>query len=258
MTKVTILGCGAAEGVPMMGCACEVCCSKNRKNKRTRQSIYVESGKTKLLVDVSPDIRFQSLTNKIKNIDGILITHPHADHIGGLAELRAFCMLSHKTINLFSDKKCLDEIKARFDYLFQDCAIGANISKPILKANELKLWAKNKIGDIEFIPFIQKHGKIESLGFVFNNFAYSTDLKMLSQKSINLLKGTKLWIVECIGYKREYFAHIGLNEMLALYGKIEPKKAIIIHISHEIDYTTFGKMLPKNVKIAYDEMKIVV
>ena len=258
MIKVTILGCGCAEGVPMIGCACKVCSSTNRKNKRTRQCIYVESDKTKLLIDISPDIRLQSLTNKIKNIDGILITHPHADHIGGLPDLRAFCILSHKTINLFSDKSCLDEIRIRFDYLFRGCKIGKDVTKPIVKANILKRWLKNKVGDLEFIPFAQQHGNIESLGFLFNDFAYSTDLKALSQRSINLLKGTKLWIVDCIGYKREYFAHIGLNEMLALYEKIEPEKAIIVHMSHEIDYTTFGKKLPKNIKIAYDGMKITV
>jgi len=258
MVKVTILGCGCAEGVPMVGCSCKICHSKNPKNKRTRQSIYIESNKTNLLIDAGPDIRTQCLINKINNIDGLLVTHPHADHIGGLADLRAFCISSHETINLFSDQKCLDEIRMRFDYLFRDCRIGANTKKPILKSNPLNLWTKNKIGDIEFIPFIQDHVSITSLGFLFKDFAYSTDFKSLDKKSINLLKGTKLWIVECIGYKRNYSAHVILDEMLKFHEQVKPEKAIIIHMSHEIDYATFSKKLPKNIKIAYDGMKLVV
>jgi len=258
MVKITILGCGGAEGVPMIGCACQICRSKNPKNKRTRQSIYVETSKTKLLIDATPDLREQSLKNKIKRIDGLLVTHPHADHIGGLQEFRAFCMLSRRTMNLFSIKKFLDEIEYRYDYLFQNCPIGKDLAIPILAGNELKLWTKKKIGDIEFVPFIQNHGRTESLGFLFDGFAYSTDFKVLSQRSINLLKGTKLWIVDCLGYKRDYFAHVGLKDILALYDEIKPEKAIIIHMSHEIDYETFGKKLPKNVKIAYDGMKIAL
>lgn len=258
MTKVTILGCGCAEGVPMIGCNCEICRSNNPKNKRTRQSIYIESNKTKLLVDAGPDIRLQCLKNKITTIDGLLITHAHADHIGGLADLRAFCISSHETINLFSNEKCLNEIKTKFDYLFNDCKIGANIKKPILRANTLKPWIKNKIGDIEFIPFIQDHVSITSLGFLFKDFAYSTDFKSLDKRSINLLKGTKLWIAECIGYKRNYTAHVILDEMLEFYEQVKPKKAIIIHMSHEIDYVKFAEMLPKNIEIAYDGMQVKV
>jgi len=255
MTKITILGCGGAEGVPMIGCSCKVCRSKNPKNKRTRQSILVESDKTKLLIDAGPDLRDQSLLNKITKLDGILITHPHADHIGGLQELRAFCILSHKTINLFSLKKFLNDIKIRYDYLFRTITDGKDVAFPILKANEIELWKNNKIGDIGFIPFLQSHGRIDSVGFLFDGFAYSTDFKSLSKRSIDLLKGTKLWLVDCIGYKRDYFAHVGLKEMLALYEEIKPEKAVIIHLSHEIDYETFGEMLPKNISIAYDGMK---
>ena len=172
--------------------------------------------------------------------------------------MRAFCISSQKTINLFSLKKFLDDIKIRYDYLFQDCLTGENVSFPILKANSIKPWNNKQIGDIDFIPFIQNHGTIDSLGFLFENFAYSTDFKSLNPRSIDLLKGTKLWIVDCIGYKRDYFAHVGLNEMLALYEEIKPEKAVLIHMSHEIDYETFGKMLPKNIKMAYNGMKITV
>ena len=256
MTKITILGCGNSDGVPMIGCSCKVCRSKNLKNKRTRQSIYIESAKTKLLVDCGPDIRNQALANKIKILDGILITHAHADHIGGVQDLRPFCVLSHETINLFSSEDCLAAIEDKFDYLFRDCRVGKDVYKAILKANPIKPWVEHMIGDIKFTPFIQKHGPGESLGFLFKDFAYSTDLKSLEQRSIDLIKGTKLWLVDCVGYKRNYPGHLILNEMLTLCEQINPERALLIHMSHEIDYETFRKKLPKNIGLAYDGMKI--
>jgi phosphoribosyl 1,2-cyclic phosphate phosphodiesterase len=258
MTKITILGCGGSDGVPMIGCRCEICRSKNPKNKRLRQSICIESGQTKLLIDAGPDLRTQSLTHKINRLDGILITHAHSDHVGGLQDLRPFCVSSHQTINLYSMKKFLDDINIRFDYLFKDCRVAKDISMPIIKANMVKPWVKNKVGDIEFIPFIQEHGPGESLGFLFNNFAYSTDLHALSQRSLDLLKGTKLWLIDCLGYKRIFPSHLSLESMLNLYEKVQPEKAILIHMSHEIDYETFHKKLPKNIKLAYDGLQIIV
>lgn len=258
MLAITILGCGAAEGVPRVGCVCEVCRSNHPRNKRTRQSIYIESKRTKLLIDASPDIRAQALTNKIRRIDKLLITHPHSDHIGGLQDLRGFCLLSQTGINLFACEKCLLEIKSRYGYLFAKCRVGLNKYVPILYPHLLIPGKKYNMGGIKFIPFMQFHGESYSLGFVFDNFSYSTDMKSLDEKAIALLKGTPLWIVDCTGDKINYPAHTGLKEILALCKEVRPKKVILIHMSHEIDYVKFSKILPKHIKLAYDGMKINV
>lgn len=256
MLTITILGSGSAEGVPMIGCSCKVCCSKSAKNKRTRQSILIEYKNTKLLIDASPDLRAQILANKIKLVDKILITHPHADHIGGLSELRGFCINSKKGIDIFSSKKCIAEIKERFSYLFNKCRVGRTAYVNILNPHILTPNKQYKIGSISFTPFIQSHGETTSLGFMFDDFVYSTDMKAIDNKTVSMIKGTKLWMVDCVSCLKRYPAHTNLEETLSLCKKVQAKKVLLIHMSHDVDYLAISKKLPPHVKAAYDGMKI--
>jgi phosphoribosyl 1,2-cyclic phosphate phosphodiesterase len=258
MIDITILGCGCAEGVPVIGCKCRVCKSKNPKNKRTRQSIYLESNTTKVLVDAGTDFRTQALTNNIQHLDAVLVTHPHADHINGLDELRVFSARDKKSVDLFAHEACLYALQIRFPYLFKERHTKEYNWVPTLKAHILIPGIKRSVGDVEFVPFMQQHGGIESAGLMFDGFAYSTDVKHLDQQALALLKGVPLWMVDCTGFKGSYSGHFNLKEVLGICEVVQPKRVVLIHMSHELDYEELSSQLPKNVELAYDGMKISV
>jgi phosphoribosyl 1,2-cyclic phosphate phosphodiesterase len=256
MINITILGCGCAEGVPVIGCECHVCQSKDKKNKRARQSIYIQSAKTRILIDAGPDFRTQALTNKIRHIDAVLVTHAHSDHINGLDDLRAFSVRNKKSVDLFASAACLSSLMTRFPYMFKGYSVKDYNYMPTLKAHTLTAGVKQRIGDIEFVPFMQQHGSIESLGFRFADFAYSTDVNRLDKKAQTLLKSVPLWMVDCTNFKSQYPSHFNLKEVLETCEVIQPKRMLLIHMSHEVEYKKISALLPKNVKLAYDGMRI--
>jgi phosphoribosyl 1,2-cyclic phosphate phosphodiesterase len=258
MINITILGCGCAEGVPVIGCQCRVCKSKDKKDKRTRQSIYLQSDTTKILIDAGPDFRTQALVNKVHGIDGVLVTHSHSDHINGLDDLRALSARDKKSTNLFTEEACLSLLTHRFPYMFTERASKDYINVPTLKGHAITLGVRQRIGDIEFVPFAQQHGSIKSLGFRFNGFAYSTDVKHLDAKARDILKGVPLWMVDCTGFKGCYPAHFNLKEVLEICELIQPEHVVLIHMSHELEYKKVSALLPKNMELAYDGMKISV
>ena len=259
--EIKILGCGSSSGVPIVGCGCKVCISDNPKNNRMRQSVFVKSKKASLLIDFGPDIRSQMLENDIRDVDGVLITHDHADHVAGLDDLRGLCLSNKHTIDLYVDSFALERLKVKFGYLFKMSLSIDDVEIPVVKVHLIEPGKKYKINDIGFIPFEQNHGKIKSLGFRFSNFAYSTDFYSLEPAALSLLKGLDLWIVECIGYDETFDkrnAHIRLSGSLDLVENVKPKRAVFIHMSHEIDYELLLKKLPQNIDLAYDGMCIKI
>lgn len=255
---IKILGCGSSLGVPVVGCSCSICLSEDIRNKRTRQSLYVEEGGAKILIDFGPDIRNQMLINNIHDVDGILITHAHSDHIGGLDEVRALAFMNKKTVDLYMDLPTLEIARERFSYVLDMKFDIDGKTAPLVNVNILESYKSYKIKDLEFSPFDQDHGDVISLGFKFDNFAYSTDFYSLNDKAINLLNGVDLWIVECLGYgdgppKK---AHIRLPRVLELLKVVSPGRAVFIHMSDEIDYEELSANLPPGVSLAYDGMSL--
>lgn len=256
--QVKILGSGSSLGVPIMGCGCSVCSSDNPKNKRMRQAIYVRERNTNILIDFGPDIRSQILEFKVPELDAILITHPHSDHIAGLDDIRAFCLYRKKTTNLYMDESTYEDIKRKFNYILEmELEVDGEIV-PVVNICIIEPGKKYKVGDIEFEPFEQDHANIKSLGFKFSSFAYSTDFYNIDHKSLEKLHGIDMWIVECLGYERpvKKKAHIRLDRVLEMINDVNPKKAVLIHMSHEIEYDTLSAKLPKNVVLGYDGMEL--
>jgi len=247
--QVTILGCGSSHGVPSINCDCFVCKSENIKNKRKRASIFVETQKTKILIDTSPDLRQQCLENDIRGIDAIIYTHDHSDHVAGIDDVRRLCK-NRQPIDAYIDDATFDNLNKRYDYIFQT---SDPLYYPLLK--RIKLEPFQKIGDINVVAFDQIHGSIVSQGIRLDNVAYSTDFNEISEESLAKLENLDVWIVDCLRYSYAP-THSYLEKSLLLIERVKPKLAVLVHMGHEIEYEEISKILPKDIIAAYDNMKI--
>jgi phosphoribosyl 1,2-cyclic phosphate phosphodiesterase len=248
--EITILGCGPSAGVPRLNGEWGQCDPNEPRNRRLRASISFCLPNGELwLIDTSPDLRQQCLKNHIQNISGVLFTHAHYDHIGGLEDLFHFLNPS-SPIKIYSDPQTLQILFER---------IETTLLKPFnYKAylDILEIEGPFEVGGQNVIPFLQTHGTITSLGFRFPSWAYSTDVNALSEDALTILKGVHTWIVDCLDLEpRPTHAHLDL--VLQWVERIQPSRVILTHMSSRIDYNTLSKMLPKHIELAYDGMKIL-
>ena len=253
ITRLIILGCGSSVGVPRIDGVWGSCNKNNKKNIRTRSSAIIIKGKNSILIDTSADLRCQLLSNKIKNISSVILTHEHADQTNGLFELRPFFWRHKKKINIYGDTVTMNLIKKRHDYLFKK--IGSY--PPIVQSNIIK--SKFSLGrsseKIFFKTIKVKHGKTNSQGYIFENTAYISDCNDLSIINMKELKNLKYLIIDCLRLKKHH-THFNLSESLYVYQKLKPKKTILTNLHYDLDYNYLLKKLPKNVEPAYDGLKI--
>ncbi len=251
--KCTILGCGSSRGVPEVACSCYVCSSKNKKDKRTRSSILIESEKTKIIVDTSPDLRQQLLSNNISKIDCVLYTHAHFDHIAGADDLKPIIQLSgYNKIPAFMHNFTKKMITTRLNYAFNDITEGYSPFLDLQIFRDDLFW----YNDIAVQPFLQQHGTIYSSGFRFGELAYSTDVHYIEEKYLHFLYGIKIWIISCMRYFGTK-THFGLEAVMQYIEKIKPDFVILTHMGHNLGYDELCYLLPKNIRPAYDGMSIV-
>lgn len=241
----------------MVGQGWGACDPSEPRNRRTRSSIMVERGATRLLVDTTPDLRFQALRAGIDRLDAVLYTHAHADHLHGIDDLRWFNMAMNREIDVYGDEHTLDLIGRRFGYVFEPLAEGADIFyKPTLRPHTVD--GPFAIGDFARIePIVQDHGYGHSLGFRFDNFAYSSDVVALSEAAFAALAGLDLWIVDCL-QARPHPTHAHLDLALAWIERLKPKQAILTHMSIGLDYAETDRRTPAHVTPAYDGMVLTL
>ncbi|MDX1975141.1 MAG: MBL fold metallo-hydrolase [Rickettsiales bacterium] len=250
--RVTILGCGSSAGVPKIGCQCEVCQSDNPKNYRTRVSLWVETGGKSLLIDSSPDLREQALRENITQLDAVLYTHEHADHIMGIDDLRSFNWLAKKAIDIYGDQRTIEALKSRFPYIFRGDNTEYRWYAPTLNPHILEASTSQfSAAGIDISYFNQGHGRITSLGFRIGNMAYSTDTDYLSDETLAQLQGLDLWIVDCLRYDPSP-SHANLEMTLGWIEKTKPKLAVLTHMAHDMGYEELLTRLPEGVIPAYD------
>ena len=251
--KITMLGCGSSGGVPLIGNIWGPCDPNNPKNYRTRVSILVNvNNNYNILVDTSPDLRTQMLCCNITNIDGVLYTHAHADHVHGIDDLRAFCWRRETPLPIYGDKNTIDQITNRFNYAFNT---DGRPALPTLEANIIQIGDNVILDNVSFKAFNQIHGRDNTLGYRFSNFAYSTDLNKLPVESKKQLKNLDVWIVDCVRYEPHY-SHSHLALTLEWIEELKPKISILTHMGHWLDYKELKNKLPSRVVPGYDGLSI--
>ena len=243
-----ILGCGSSMGVPRIDGYFGNCDPSNKKNYRTRCSALIKNGKKNILIDTSPDLRQQLLSNKIKLINSVFFTHMHADQTHGINDLRVFFLKLKKRIPIYADLETLKYLKKNFSYCFDN----KHGYPATLKINKLK---KNfNIDGINFRSVSVQHGNINSKAFIINGkLAYLSDANNIYTKDLDYFKNLKYFVVDCLRIKN-HPSHFNLDEVIKLHNQIKPKKTILTNLHSDLDYNRLLKILPKNIKPAYDGM----
>jgi len=248
--KLTILGCGTSTGVPKIGGKWGICDPTNPKNRRRRSSVFIEDDQTKILIDTTPDLREQCLSADISQIDGVLYTHDHADHTHGIDDLRGISHIMKKRVEAYANAQTMSVLKKRFEYIFH----SKDGYPAILNGHEITCDPFT-IGTLPIQPFELIHGPIKTLGFRLNKVAYTTDLNAIPQESEQYLQDLDLWVVDALR-PEPHPTHSHLEQTLGWIEKFKPKRAVLTHMTWDMDYETLKKMLPKHIEPAYDGMVI--
>ncbi len=261
--RFTILGCGSSMGVPRAALGWGACDPNNPKNRRRRCSLLVEritgNAVTRVLVDTTPDLREQMLDANIDVLDGVLLTHEHADHTHGIDDLRPFFVKWRKPVDIYMDDPTSRAMHARFGYCFETPA-GSQYpptlkSHPITPGKAVTITGKG--GTIEVLPVLQEHGDMPSLGFRFGGLAYSCDIKALPAQSLPLMAGLDIWIVDALRIQ-PHPSHMNLAESLDWIGRVKPARAVLTNLHTDLDYEALRSQLPGHIEPAFDGMVLDV
>lgn len=253
--KITVLGSGTSTGVPVIGCNCDVCLSKDPYNKRFRSSIAIENlaNQKRLVIDTTPDFRSQVLQNHIKTLDAVLYTHTHADHCHGFDDLRGFYFTSKKPVTCFLDPIHKEEIIERFSYAFFDT--GYLGTAPQVNVVDILDDPFDCIG-LEVDPVRLPHGSVQTLAFRFGSFAYATDFKNFPEHAIQRWKGKIHTMIASGLHFTPHPAHSVIPETIELFNQLGVERGIITHLSHKIEHHKDAIRLPSHVSFAYDGQTI--
>lgn len=236
----------------MIACDCDVCRSTDKKDKRLRSSILVESAKTIIVVDTTPDFRYQMLREKVKNLDAVLFTHPHKDHIAGLDDVRAFNFFLDKPMQIYANSMTIDALMREFAYAFADKKYPGI---PNLELNTINL-DPFRIGDINIIPVEVWHMKMPVYGFRFGDFTYITDANRIDDEEKQKINGSKVLVVNALR-KEKHISHYTLDEAIELVRELNIPTAYFTHISHQLGkHQDIQNQLPGGINLAYDGLVI--
>lgn len=249
--KITFLGTGTSQGIPVIGSRHPVCLSKDPKDKRLRVSVMLSWDNFNYVIDCGPDFRQQMLTHKVSKLDGILFTHEHADHTAGIDDIRPF-FFRQGDVPVFAHERVIDSLRQRFDYVFAD--VNRYPGAPAVQVNVVKNNSPFRIGNKMAIPVEALHNRLQVFGFRVEDFVYLTDVKTMVEEEIDKLNNVKILVVNALR-QEPHHSHFSLEEALTFVARVKPQKTYFTHISHLLGFhEEVEKRLPKDVHLAYDNL----
>ncbi len=252
--KITLLGTGTSQGVPVIACPCEVCQSKDPKDNRLRSSILVEEGPTTFIIDTGPDFREQMLRHNVLQLDGVVFTHAHRDHTAGLDDVRAFNFIQQKEMDIYIDDIAFKTVETQYDYIF---APNPYPGAPKVIVNKISDQPFS-VNGIELQPINVMHYKLPVKGFRMGDFTYITDANYIAPEEKEKIKGTKILVLNTLRQK-EHISHFTLQEGIELAQELQPQHTYFTHISHQMGlHETINAQLPKGMELAYDGLQFEV
>jgi phosphoribosyl 1,2-cyclic phosphate phosphodiesterase len=252
MPEITLLGTGTSNGIPVIGCDCAVCRSTDPRDRRTRTSALVRLGEHNLLIDTATELRSQAIANRVCRVDAVLMTHAHADHTGGFDDLRRFNELQGQHIPVYADRGTASMLRERFAYTFTD-VFPFYGGKPDLILHEIN--GPFDLFGHEIIPVPVLHGRLPITGFRFSDLAYITDAKEIPPASLDLLHGLDTLVLNGLR-ERSHPTHLSFSEAVDVVQVVQPRRAYLVHLSHETSHVDAEKLLPEGIEIAWDGMVI--
>ncbi|HID56565.1 TPA: MBL fold metallo-hydrolase [Candidatus Poribacteria bacterium] len=251
--RITFLGTGTSHGVPMIACDCPVCRSNDPKNKRTRTSILVSYNGRNILVDTTPELRIQTIRCDVRRVDAVLFTHHHADHLHGLDDLRRFSDIQRMRIPCYGNEKTIRRIETVFDYAIKAKNLGGGI--PRIETHVIK--GEFELFGLRICPLKLLHGRMEILGYRFEDVAYATDCSAIPTETAERMRGLKLLILDALRF-RPHPTHFNISQALEVVERLKPERTLFVHMTHDVDHHTTNAMLPDGVELAYDGMVVEI
>ncbi|MBI4717207.1 MAG: MBL fold metallo-hydrolase [Planctomycetes bacterium] len=253
--EAVVLGSGTSHGVPMIGCRCAVCTSPDPRDRRTRPSLWVRAGETRLLIDTAPELRLQCLACGIDAVDAVLFTHHHADHVSGLDDLRRFNWLMRRIVPCYGTSRTLEALRRMFAYAFEPAADSPH-SRPQIELRPIDTRAFEVEG-VRVVPVPLLHGPMPVLGFRIGRFAYCTDCSAIADTSLELLTGLDVLILDALR-RTPHPTHFNLEQAVAMAQRIGAGRTYFTHIAHELAHEATIRELPPGMALAYDGQRIEV
>ncbi len=253
--KITFLGTGTSQGVPIIACDCSVCVSVNGKDKRLRSSILIESDTTTICIDSGPDFRQQMLRQNVQKLDALVFTHSHKDHIAGMDDIRAFNYILQKPIDVYATEYTQQKLHQEFEYIFNGTPYPGI---PEIKMHTIDAQNKIQIRDICLTPIEVMHYKMPVLGFRVQNFTYITDANYIQDTELEKIKGTETFVLNALRHE-QHISHFTVQEAIQVATKIQAKETYFTHLSHQIGlHDDIEKTLPQSMHLSYDGLILTI